>query len=60
MGLGDRQRLPGTLEGDSHHREVLGPGLLQRAHLMGIKINDGGSADAFHPFKQELTGREDV
>jgi hypothetical protein len=44
----------------SHQRKALVPGLLQSAHLVGIEINDGGSGDAFHAFKQELTGREDV
>lgn len=40
-------------------QDSAGVGLLD-AHLVGIKINDGGSADAFYPFKQELPGREEV
>lgn len=46
--------------GLSHQRKVLVPGLRQSAHLVGIQINDGSSGNAFHTFKQELTGREDA
>lgn len=54
------QKLAGIWEGDSQQRKALVPGLLQTAHLVGIEINDGSSGNAFHTFKQELTGREDV
>lgn len=30
----------------------------QGTHLMGIKINDGGSGDALHSLEQKLPGEE--